>query len=330
MIQQPRFGSTNNIQGNLFVRNLPDSMDSKALMDKFSSYGNILSCKVSFDKETGKSLHYGYVHFSDPAVAKKVLEDINKDVVEEGGIYVCAYEKHQSDATTNWKNCYVGNFPKTWTKENLEELFGKYGPIQSAYVGVKRYNPDKVQGFVNFKEHEDALKAVEGLKDYVIQVEGGEPMRLLVNRLQSREERERANQAYLQEQKKKFVELTKGRFLYVGFGSELFTVERLRSVFEPFGTIESCSIAKDRITKQNKPFGFVCMDTTDHAQEAIRALKEKPELKLKVDLAQTREERAKMLKERRKQNPSSFNYQSYMQYFPNIQPSIPMKYARCW
>ena len=81
MLQQPKFKSTTNIKGNLFVKNLPDDMDNKALLDKFSTYGNILSCKVSYNKVNGKPLHYGYVHFSDPAVAQKVLEDMNKDVV---------------------------------------------------------------------------------------------------------------------------------------------------------------------------------------------------------------------------------------------------------
>ena len=71
MIQQPKFKSSNNIKGNLFVKNIPDDFDNKALMDMFSTYGNILSCKVSFNKETGKPLHYGYVHFSDPAVSSR-------------------------------------------------------------------------------------------------------------------------------------------------------------------------------------------------------------------------------------------------------------------
>lgn len=52
MIQQPKFKSSNNIKGNLFVKNIPDNFDNKALMDMFSTYGNILSCKVSFNKET--------------------------------------------------------------------------------------------------------------------------------------------------------------------------------------------------------------------------------------------------------------------------------------
>ena len=323
MHQVAKFKSNNNVKGNLFVKNLPDDMDNKALMDKFSSYGNILSCKVSFNKVTGAPLHYGYVHFSDPAVASKVLEDMNKDVVGEGEIYVCEYEKRTTDIANDWVECYVSDFPATMTKEELQALFEQYGKVVSTYISSKRYKPEKVIAFIKFEKHEDAVKAVENLKGHTFPVEGSEPMKLYVNRLQSREERERINQANLLEQKKKNIEKTKGRFLYVGFGSEQMTEEKLRELFTPYGAIESLSIAKDKITHEVKPFGFVCMDTVDNARAAVSAMKDKPDNKLKVEFAQTREERAKILKERRKQNNTGVMYP--INYF---MPQVPVNMNR--
>lgn len=305
MRQQLRFKQTSNLKGNLFVKNLPDSMTNKELLDKFSVYGNILSCKVAYDKVTNKSLHYGYVHFSDPNVTQKVLADMNKDVVQEGEMYVMEYEKRTTDVSADWVTCYVSNFPTTMTEDDMRQLFGKYGPIKSVYIGFKQYDPTKIQGFVTFEKHDDALKAAEGLKTYQFPVEGGKPMTLYVNRLQSREERAKLNQKILADKKKEEVERTKGRFLYVGFGNENLTLDQLREIFQKFGTIESCSIARDKISKAPKPFGFVCMDTMESANNAVLAFRKPGEQRpaLKVELAQTREERAKYLKEKRKQNP---------------------------
>ena len=320
MLQQPRFRTTTNIKGNLFVKNLPDDMDNKGLLDKFSTYGNILSCKVSFNKENGKPLHYGYVHFSDPAVAQKVLEDMNKDVVNEGDIYVMEYEKRSTDNTSEWVSCYVGNFPNTWTDADLKKVFEPYGKIASVAVSTKSYNSEKVQGFVNFASHEDAVKAVDELNGREIPVEGAEPMKLYVNKLQTRAERERINKQNLQQKRKEEIERTRGRFLYVGFGNEIVTLETLKTTFSAFGTVETCSIAKDKITRENKPFGFVCMDTVENAQNAITTLKANSENKLKVELAQTREERNKQLKEKRRQMPN-------LPYF-NQMPGYPMGMPR--
>jgi len=66
-----------NNKGNIFVRGLHKSIDSKALYDTFSLFGNILSCKVVSDPETAQSRGYGYVHFIDDKSAQKAIEGVN-------------------------------------------------------------------------------------------------------------------------------------------------------------------------------------------------------------------------------------------------------------
>ncbi|GKF68430.1 polyadenylate-binding protein 7, partial [Tanacetum coccineum] len=48
--------------GNVFVKNLNESMDNIQLKKLFQNFGNILSCKV-LTFEDGKSKGYGFVHF---------------------------------------------------------------------------------------------------------------------------------------------------------------------------------------------------------------------------------------------------------------------------
>ena len=60
--------------------------------------------------------------------------------------------------------------------------------------------------------------------------------------------------------------------IYVGNFSFHMTEPELRALFEPFGTIESASLATDRDTGRSRGFGFVSMTNADEAEKAMAAL----------------------------------------------------------
>ncbi|TYH04538.1 hypothetical protein ES288_A08G014700v1 [Gossypium darwinii] len=49
----------------LFVAGLSWSVDEKSLKDAFSSFGNVSEVRIMYDKETGRSRGFGFVHFSN-------------------------------------------------------------------------------------------------------------------------------------------------------------------------------------------------------------------------------------------------------------------------
>jgi RNA recognition motif-containing protein len=60
--------------------------------------------------------------------------------------------------------------------------------------------------------------------------------------------------------------------IYVGNFSFHMTEQELRALFEPFGAVESASLATDRDTGRSRGFGFVSMTNDEEAEKAMAAL----------------------------------------------------------
>ncbi|MFN8284536.1 MAG: RNA-binding protein [Chitinophagales bacterium] len=60
--------------------------------------------------------------------------------------------------------------------------------------------------------------------------------------------------------------------IYAGSLPFKMTEKELRSLFENYGEVESVKIVIDKITRQNKGFGFVVMPNDDEANLAINSL----------------------------------------------------------
>lgn len=66
---------------NLFVGNLPYTMDSDKLAQLFAEAGTVVSAKVISDKYSGRSRGFGFVEMSNDEESKKAIEMFNgKDV----------------------------------------------------------------------------------------------------------------------------------------------------------------------------------------------------------------------------------------------------------
>lgn len=80
---------------------------------------------------------------------------------------------------------YVGNLPFSATREDIEEVFEPYGPIEDVHVVIDR-ETQRPRGFafVTLAEKSQAIKAVESLNES--EMDG---RKLVVNEARPREER---------------------------------------------------------------------------------------------------------------------------------------------
>jgi polyadenylate-binding protein len=132
--------------GNIFVKNLHESIDNKQLYDTFSLFGNILSCKVVTDRETGNSKGYGYVHYETAEAANAAIEKLDGMLIDGQEVQVGHFMRRNDRPDINdWTNCYVKNIPYEWDDAKLMEEFSKYGEVVSATVsrGTRKKIPKK-------------------------------------------------------------------------------------------------------------------------------------------------------------------------------------------
>ena len=73
---------------NIFVAKLNYDTTSETLEDVFTSYGDVDSAKVIFDRETGRSKGFGFVEMPNDDEAMQAIEALNESTLEGRTIVV--------------------------------------------------------------------------------------------------------------------------------------------------------------------------------------------------------------------------------------------------
>jgi polyadenylate-binding protein len=282
--------------GNIFIKNLDENIDNKALHDTFAAFGNILSCKVALD-ENGNSKGYGFVHYDSGEAGEAAIKGVNGMLLNDKVVFVGQHiPKRERQAKideirSRFTNLYIKGLSTDVSDEEFKELFSKYGAVTSAVVSRDNEGNSRGFGFVNFESHDQARAAVEDLheKDYK-----GQP--LYVTRAQKKSERE--EELRKQHDQAKYEQHLKyqGVNLYVKNLDDDMDDEKLNQEFSPFGTITSCKIMRNE-NGVSKGFGFVCFSSPDEATKAVTELNGKMigTKPLYVSLAQRKDVRKQQL-----------------------------------
>ncbi|XP_037629823.1 polyadenylate-binding protein 1-like isoform X2 [Sebastes umbrosus] len=280
--------------GNIFIKNMDESIDNKALYDTFSAFGNILSCKVVCDEKGSKG--YGFVHFETHEAANRAIATMNGMLLNDRKVFVGHFKSRKErevefgTKAMKFTNVYIKNFGEDYTDEKLKEIFSAFGRTLSIRVMKDERGRSRGFGFVNYANHEDAQKAV-------MEMNGKElnGKILYVGRAQKRLERQGELKRKFDQIKQDRIQRYQGVNLYVKNLDDGIDDERLRKEFAPYGTITSAKVMTDG--SQSKGFGFVCFSSPEEATKAVtemngRIVATKP---LYVALAQRREERKAIL-----------------------------------
>ncbi|NXY75251.1 EPAB protein, partial [Glareola pratincola] len=295
--------------GNVFIKNLDDSIDNKALYDTFSAFGNILSCKVVCDENGSRG--YGFVHFETHEAATRAIKTMNGMLLNDRKVFVGHFKSRKEREAEfgaramEFTNVYIKNFGDDMDDDRLREIFSKFGKTLSVKVMMDNTGRSKGFGFVNFEKHEEAQKARGSSlsicclsPDLAVADMNGKEINgrmVYVGRAQKRLERQSELKRKFEQIKQERVSRYQGVNLYVKNLDDGIDDERLRKEFAPYGTITSAKVMTE--CGHSKGFGFVCFSSPEEATKAVtemngRIVSTKP---LYVALAQRKEERKAIL-----------------------------------
>ncbi|KAJ5586880.1 Protein phosphatase PP2A regulatory subunit B [Penicillium hispanicum] len=235
-------------QGNVFIKNLDNAIDNKALHDTFAAFGNILSCKVAQD-EFANSKGYGFVHYETAEAANNAIKHVNGMLLNDKKVFVghhISKKDRQSkfeEMKANFTNIYVKNLDQEISDEEFRTMFEKFGEITSATLSHDQEGKSRGFGFVNYSTHESAQAAVDEMNDKDIKSQ-----KLYVGRAQKKHEREEELRKQYEAARMEKASKYQGVNLYVKNLTDDVDDEKLRELFSSYGTITSAKVMRDSLT----------------------------------------------------------------------------------
>ena len=170
---------------NIYVKNYPESWNEENIKEAFGKYGPIKSVAVKSFKlpNEEKEAPFAFICYEDPSnkevgaqAAYRAIEDLNGKEYEGKQLYVreALKKKEREQEKTKEQlrfknskkrcNLYVKNFPQNTKKEELLELFGKFGQIESLKLMPKE--EEALYAFVCYASPDQAALAKQQLNSY--------------------------------------------------------------------------------------------------------------------------------------------------------------------
>ncbi|GMP48461.1 hypothetical protein CsSME_00015800 [Camellia sinensis var. sinensis] len=252
--------------GNIFIKNLDKAIDHKGLHDTFSSFGNILSCKVATDS-SGQSKGYGFVQYDSEDAAQKAIEQLNGMLLNDKQVYVGPFlrkqERDMAADKTKFTNVFVKNLSESTTEEDLKKIFGEFGTITSVVVMRDADGNSRCFGFINFENADDAAQSVVSLNGHKFDNKDW-----YVGKAQKKSERELELKLQFEQAVKEAADKSQGLNLYIKNLDDSIGDDKLKELFSPFGTISSCKVMRDP-NGMSRGSGFVAFSTPEEASRAV-------------------------------------------------------------
>ncbi|KAI6030527.1 hypothetical protein F5J12DRAFT_296247 [Pisolithus orientalis] len=147
----------------LYATNFPEKWDDTSVRVLFGQYGPLFDVRWP-SKKFKTTRRFCYVQYTSPESAERALELHGREVEPERtlNVYVSNPErkKGRTDADANEKEVYVAGLSKFTTKDDLQGLFSRYGPVKDIRLAEDKNGQLKGFAFIEFQNDADARSAL--------------------------------------------------------------------------------------------------------------------------------------------------------------------------
>ena len=259
-------------KANIFVKNVARDVTTKQLDELCQQFGNVLCCAIRND-ENGQSLGYGYVQYENEEAASRAVKAL-EGVEKWGSPLQVQFFVPSKSRQLEQKNLYIKNFPKTWSREQVDKFIDELrtkGTVTCA--GVYENKPDantvRYYAFLAYENEDDSKKVTEEYNNKKMEghAEGDEEDEKLMVTI--------ALPKRLRKEQLKKKHLTQNNLtnLFVKSLKMSVTEDELRAAFSKYGKITSLALRESKPVAHGPTeplkFGFVNFSDEKEASDAF-------------------------------------------------------------
>ena len=138
----------------VFVRNLPYTISSKDLAEKFMIFGNIKTAYIETSTFRGVEVSrgFGYVTFENADSMNKAFSQSWNIDIDGRHLIISQTKSIPHDIL------FIRNIPMGTTQEDAMRVFAPYQPVRAKII---KFNDKKIVGFIQFVDEEHAKNTVK-------------------------------------------------------------------------------------------------------------------------------------------------------------------------
>ena len=121
---------------NLIVNYVPSSIQEAEFRKMFEPFGEIASCRLIFDRLSGRHMGYGFVKYHGQSSAEKAILKYHGFHIENKRLKVSFA---RPSGGTKRSNLYISGLPVFYTEQQLADLFAPYGKVIDTKILRSQY-----------------------------------------------------------------------------------------------------------------------------------------------------------------------------------------------